>query len=213
ASILFFPDSNLTFVSASVTPDSVYTDSVYWDLGIFTPFQQGNISITVHVNSTVPIGTLINSAVRIDPVAGDTNPVCNYSAWEILTTGSFDPNDILVNLETIEESQLINPPYLEYLIRFQNTGNDTAFTVDVLNPVPAGVDLNSFELVASSHPVAVRYIQDYNTLGFKFSNILLVDSNMNEPLSHGFARYKIKPLTSLTAGSSIQNTAGIYFDF
>jgi hypothetical protein len=49
---------------------------------------------------------------------------------------------------------------------------------------------------------------------FKFENILLVDSNTNEPLSHGFVRYRIQPKTNLkSAGDSITNFAAIYFDF
>jgi hypothetical protein len=48
---------------------------------------------------------------------------------------------------------------------------------------------------------------------FKFENILLPDSNSNEPLSHGFVRYRIQPKTNLSAGDSITNFAAIYFDF
>jgi hypothetical protein len=33
---------------------------------------------------------------------------------------------------------------------------------------------------------------------FKFENILLPDSNTNEPLSHGFVRYRIQPKTNST---------------
>lgn len=45
-----------------------------------------------------------------------------------------------------------------------------------------------------------------------FNNILLADSNINEPASHGFVRYRIKPLPSLAAGDSIKNNGGIFFD-
>jgi len=48
---------------------------------------------------------------------------------------------------------------------------------------------------------------------FKFDNILLPDSNVNEPFSHGFIHYRIKPKTSLVLNDSIQNIAAIYFDF
>ncbi|MBK8876592.1 MAG: T9SS type A sorting domain-containing protein [Bacteroidetes bacterium] len=48
---------------------------------------------------------------------------------------------------------------------------------------------------------------------FKFNNILLPDSNINEPLSHGYVRYRIQPRTNLVAGTNITNNAAIYFDF
>ncbi len=48
---------------------------------------------------------------------------------------------------------------------------------------------------------------------FTFSNILLADSNINEPNSHGYIHYKVKPVSNLSDGDMIENTAGIYFDF
>jgi hypothetical protein len=66
-----------------------------------TPFQTGSIIVTVNVNLGLPIGTLINSSAHIEPYATDDNPSCNNSNWEVYTTGSFDPNDILVNEDTL----------------------------------------------------------------------------------------------------------------
>ncbi|HOZ89845.1 MAG TPA: T9SS type A sorting domain-containing protein [Bacteroidia bacterium] len=212
--VIFFPDANVSFTSANVTPVSVTTDSVVWNIGALTPFQSGNIVVTVNVHTGLPIGSLINSSVRIEPVAGDANPGCNYSSWEVFTIGSFDPNDILVSRDTLFTTEIPNPPYLDYIIRFQNTGNDTAFNVKVLNPLDTNkLQLNTLEYVASSHPVNMNFIYHERNMEFKFDNILLPDSNVNEPLSHGFIHYRIKPKTSLVLNDSIQNNAAIYFDF
>ena len=212
--VIFFPDANVSFTSANVTPTSVTTDSVVWNIGALAPFQSGSIVVTVNVHTGLPIGSLINSSVRIEPVAGDANPGCNYSSWEVFTLGSFDPNDILVNRDTLFTTEIPNPPYLDYIIRFQNTGNDTAFNVKVLNPLDTNkLQLNTLEYVASSHPVNMNFIYHERNMEFKFDNILLPDSNVNEPLSHGFIHYRIKPKTSLVLNDSIQNTAAIYFDF
>ncbi|MBL0095585.1 MAG: hypothetical protein IPP46_03130 [Bacteroidetes bacterium] len=130
------------------------------------------------------IGTLINSSVHIEPYATDDNPICNNSNWEVYTTGSFDPNDILVNEDTLTTTQLSNAPWLEYIIRFQNTGNDTAFTVKILNPIDTNkLNLSTFEFTNASHPVNLNWINYQRNMEFKFENILLVDSNTNEPLS------------------------------
>jgi hypothetical protein len=48
---------------------------------------------------------------------------------------------------------------------------------------------------------------------FKFDNILLPDSNINEPMSHGYISYRIKPKSTLITGDTIRNSASIYFDF
>jgi hypothetical protein len=152
--------------------------------------------------------------VRIEPVAGDANPACNHARWQLLTTGSFDPNDILVDEDTLSTTQLAASPYLEYIIRFQNTGNDTAFTVKISNPIDTTkLQLSSIEFVSSSHPVNLKWIDYRQNMEFTFADILLPDSNTNELLSHGFVRYRIQPKTNLVAGNIITNNAGIYFDF
>ncbi|HRB25958.1 MAG TPA: T9SS type A sorting domain-containing protein [Bacteroidia bacterium] len=212
--VIFFPDTSVSFVTSSATPASVTTDSIVWNIGALTPFQSGNIVVTVNVHTGLPIGSLINSRVRIEPVAGDANPGCNYSEWGVFTTGSFDPNDILVSRDTLFTTEIPNPPYLDYIIRFQNTGNDTAFNVKILNPLDTNkLQLNTLEYVASSHPVNMNFIYHERNMEFKFDNILLPDSNVNESLSHGFIHYRIKPKTSLVLNDNIQNNAAIYFDF
>jgi type IX secretion system substrate protein len=42
---------------------------------------------------------------------------------------------------------------------------------------------------------------------------MLPDSNGNEPGSHGFIKYKVKPDNTLQVGAVMNNTAYIYFDF
>lgn len=212
--VIFFPDTNVTFDSSIPIASAVTPDSVVWNFGPLAPYQTGNIIVTVGVDMGIPIGTLINSGARIGPLAGDTNPNCNYAYWEVFTTGSFDPNDILVNRNTLLTTEFPNPPFLEYLIRFQNTGNDTAFNVRIFNPLDTvNLQLSTIEFIDSSHPVEMNFIYQGSDMEFTFNNILLPDSNINEPASHGFVRYRIKPQSTLIAGDTIANFASIYFDF
>ena len=212
--IVFYPDTNVSFVSASITPTTITPDSVIFVLGTLTPFQYGQISITVNVDLGLPIGTLINSGAMILPIANDANPGCNSSYWEVFTTGSADPNDILVNRSFLYDYEMTSPPDLEYIIRFQNTGNDTAFTVKILNPLDTTrLDLSTLDIVTTSHNADVRFVYHERNLEFVMNDILLPDSNTNEPKSHGFVRYRIKPKATVAVGDSIQNFAAIYFDF
>ncbi len=212
--LCFYPDTNVTFQSATQTPTQITPDSVTWTLPALTPFQSGSIIITVSVNLGLTNGTLINSSARIDPLLTDANVLNNTSDWPIFTTGSYDPNDILVNRYDFTTTELSANPWLEYIIRFQNTGNDTAFTVKILNPVDTNkLEISSIEFVNASHPVNLNWINYQRNMEFKFENILLPDSNTNEPLSHGFVRYRIQPKTTLNAGDTIPNFAAIYFDF
>ncbi|MFI5219319.1 MAG: hypothetical protein ACHQNT_07495, partial [Bacteroidia bacterium] len=169
--VIFFPDSDLTFVSANPVANFVATDSVVWNFGSLAPFQTGSILVTVNVNTGTPIGTLIYSTVVIEPVAGDANTYCNYAYWNIYTTGSIDPNAIFVDRDTVLTTELSNPPYLDYIIYFQNTGNDTAFNAKIVNPVDTfKLDLSSFEFVASSHQVDIEYKIWERNLYFTFDN-------------------------------------------
>ncbi len=212
--VYFYPDNNVTFQSATNSPTQVTPDSVVWSLPAMLPFQTGSIIVTVNVNTGLPIGTLINSRAHIEPYLTDANPSCNNSNWEVYTIGSTDPNDIVVDKTVLTTTQLSTSHWLEYLIRFQNTGNDTAFTVKILNPIDTNkLDISSIEFVNASHPVNINWINYQRNMEFKFENILLPDSNTNEPLSHGFVRYRIQPKTTLNAGDTIPNFAAIYFDF
>jgi uncharacterized repeat protein (TIGR01451 family) len=128
--------------------------------------------------------------------------------------GSFDPNDIIgypigiTNKKYIDKEQ-----QLEYVIRFQNTGTDTAFNVRIENEIPTSeLDLATLSLGASSHPYQF-ILSPEGKLIFSFSNIQLPDSNIHESASHGFVQYSIKPFDKLNNGTQILNDASIYFDF
>ena len=46
-----------------------------------------------------------------------------------------------------------------------------------------------------------------------FEDILLPDSNINEPASHGYIQFSIDHLPNAPVGTVIENSASIYFDF
>jgi len=211
--IVFYPDSALTYITSSTIPASASVDSIVWQSAGLNPFMEEDILVTVNVKSTTPIGYWIYSSVNIEPVLNDQNPSDNYAFLRHITTGSFDPNNILVDKDSITTDELLNSPYLDYIIQFQNTGNDTAFSVKILNPIDTfKLDLMSIEIISASHIFNLNYIPEGN-LEFKFENILLPDSNVNEPESHGFVRYRVHPKTSLAVHDSITNYAAIYFDY
>jgi len=72
--------------------------------------------------------------------------------------------------------------------------------------------VNSFSVIGSSHNLQTS-IDPARVVNFTFDNILLPDSNVNEPASHGYVIYRIKGLASNPDPTSVTNTAHIYFDF
>jgi hypothetical protein len=127
--------------------------------------------------------------------------------------GSFDPNDKSATpLGYGPTHQILPRTDLEYLINFQNTGTDTAFTVVIRDTLSAFLDPASVRIGAASHAVEWQ-LTGQNELIFSFKNILLADSFVNEKASHGFVSFKISQKNDVSLGSVIENNAAIFFDF
>jgi len=126
---------------------------------------------------------------------------------------SYDPNDKTVwpNREDLG-NQTLHDEKLTYRIRFQNTGTDTAFNIVVEDTLSQHLDWSTFKLMDYSHKVETQFYDD-GLVKFIFNDVLLPDSNINEPESHGFVTYTIKAKPGLDEWTEIRNTAHIYFDF
>ncbi len=141
----------------------------------------------------------------------DGNPV-TASDCNILQ-GSYDPNDKYASPEGVgDKHQILPGTPLQYLIRFQNTGTDTAFIVVIRDDLSPLLDPLSVQILASSHPCKVTF-EDHDILKYTFDHILLPDSNIAEAASHGFVKFRILPRNNVPIGSVIENTAAIFFDF
>jgi uncharacterized repeat protein (TIGR01451 family) len=127
--------------------------------------------------------------------------------------GSWDPNDKQGFPNGYGAAHYIRPgTELEYTIRFQNTGTDTAFTVRIADTLSAWLDAGTIRPGPSSHSYR------FNLTGpgyaeFLFENIMLPDSNVNQAGSNGFVKFSIYPRADAPLETLIENTAAIYFDF
>ena len=127
--------------------------------------------------------------------------------------GSFDPNDKRGFPLGWQDAHFIERGQeLEYMIRLQNTGTDTAFSVIVRDTITSLLDITSLRTGASSHPYTYS-VSGEGIITFQFGNILLPDSNVNEAASHGYVMFRLRQSPNLALGSVIENRVGIYFDF
>jgi hypothetical protein len=127
--------------------------------------------------------------------------------------GAYDPNDKQGFPTGARTEHFIEPgTHLEYLIRFQNTGTDTAFYVAIRDTLSEWLHPATVTPGASSHPYTWRLGQD-GTLLFEFDHIMLPDSNVNEPASRGFVKFGIDHKPDIPLGTDILNQAAIFFDF
>ncbi len=131
-----------------------------------------------------------------------------------VNVGSFDPNDKQgFPVGYGPQHQIGRGIELEYLVRFQNTGTDTAFTVVIRDEISAWLDPSTLRPGASSHPFSYDYFGEGTQVKFTFDNILLPDSSKSQAGSQGFVSYRIKVRDDVPFGTTIENQAGIFFDF
>lgn len=127
--------------------------------------------------------------------------------------GSYDPNDKQGFPTGYAAQHFIRQNTdVEYLIRFQNTGTDTAFTVVIRDQLSPWFDPGTVRPGASSHPYVFEYYGDRD-IKFTFNDIQLPDSSANLEGSQGFVSFKISQKKDVPLQTNIENTAGIYFDF
>ena len=142
---------------------------------------------------------------------GDNDPWVDIDCTENI--GSYDPNDKQGFPLGYGAARYIRPGTdLEYLIRFQNTGTDTAFTVVIRDTLSAWLDAATVRPGASSHPYTFEFYGDRN-IKFTFDNILLPDSNTNLTASNGFVSFHIAQKSEVPLETDILNSAAIFFDF
>lgn len=174
-----------------------------------TPGHPGNSMPTLVIEGcgAVPFST----GFALQFPADDGNPFVDTECRQNI--GSFDPNDKTGAPQGVDNENIIAAgDAIEYLIRFQNTGTDTAFRVEIRDTLPGALDLSTLEWGAASHPCRSE-VMGPGVLRFLFSPIALPDSAANAAASQGFVKYRIKTRTDLPDGTVVRNGAAIYFDF
>lgn len=205
---------SLDFVSCDVAPDSVVGQIVYWHFDTLNYFSLECFNFLVALPSVAYIGGAMTSILTVFGM--DSLGNTNFEYADTLVQNlicAYDPNDKTVDPEGIGDPGFIeNNLEMEYLVRFQNTGTATATNIVVHDHLDPNLDWSTFNIISYSHPMTV-WIEPDGQAVFEFANIMLPDSNSNEPASHGFVKYKILMDPNLLPGSQIFNQADIYFDF
>ena len=141
----------------------------------------------------------------------NANPFISVFCRE--NTAAYDPNDKQAVPRGYDDEHWIEPNVpIDYMVRFQNTGTDTAFKVVIVDTLSALLDAKRVRPGSASHPYSFELLDDH-ILQFTFESILLPDSNTNLEASQGFVQFSIPQMPGNPDGSLITNSAAIYFDF
>lgn len=202
-------DASLTPNDYSINPTTTAPGMLTFNYSNLMPFESRTIYILFLTNG-LAVGDTTISTASITPLVGDATPTNNSDTITKIVSGSYDPNskDVIQNGTSV--NTIYNDDYLEYVIHFQNVGNDTAFTVIVRDTLDMNLDINTLQFIGASHSQSM--LLNSRIIEFTFNNINLVDSGTNFAASQGFVAFRIKPLNNLSLGAQINNTAAIYFD-
>ncbi|MGB8193866.1 MAG: T9SS type A sorting domain-containing protein [Chitinophagaceae bacterium] len=211
---LVFIKDRMSLLSANIPPASITGDTLRWTIPLLNPTDTAGIYLDMKLDlpPSLMTGDMLLLKASIDS-AGDVSSPDNFFTLKQIVVGSFDPNDKAESSgEYLTRAEVRTAKTLNYTIRFQNTGTDTAYNVWIQDNLDSKLNIESFEVTGASHRFSYNIITG-NQLTFYFGNILLPDSNVNERASHGYISYRIRVKTNLVPGDEIKNTASIFFDF
>ena len=172
------------------------------------------LSTSVTANFTLPNTVLPRTVLlmqsSIIPVTTDCNPLNNTVLVPVYVAGSLDPNYKIAYPENTLPS---GDSVLTYTIHFQNIGNDSTHFIQVLDTLSANLNPASVVTIATSNPHYTFTISKGGILSWTFNPLFLPDSTTNPAGSQGFVTFKVNTKGLLQAGTSIQNSASVYFDY
>lgn len=174
-----------------------------------SPYHPGNSQPSVAVEGCSPEPGSTGHVIEFPQ--NDANPFVDIHCRE--NTSSYDPNDKQAFPRGYSDEHFIEPNTdIEYLIRFQNEGTDTAFRVVIRDTLSFA--LNEYTVVpgASSHHYEFD-LYNSNVLKFTFNDIMLPQKDIDEEGSMGFVKFRIKQREDNPIGTEILNSAAIYFDY
>ena len=205
------------------TPNQIYPPAasvtgniITWNIGglssaLSVPY---SLHYSLWWDGTTPltIGDTVQSHFIISPMVGDADTLNNRQFILDTVRAGCDPNRMWVTPSCVNLPD--SPVVLQYTINFENTGNDTAHNIYVLDTLPANVDFESVKILFSSNEMYAHKLTDDSgrrILKFDFPGINLLDSS-HHAYCDGNVAFQVKALAGIPSGASMTNRAGIYFD-
>ena len=204
-------DTKMTFLS-STQPAGQAGNTLTWAFSNLQPGQERHINVLFQLPTTLVVGDSLTSTATITPLSGDLNPADNTETAVVPVRASFDPNSIEVDYQHLTPAQVLAGQWLTYTIRFQNLGNDTAFSIMLRDTLPGQyLRPGTLQMLSASHDCL--WSHDQGILTARFVNIKLPYQSINMIGSSGYVRFRIRPDQALMLGDIIRNKAYIYFDY
>jgi uncharacterized repeat protein (TIGR01451 family) len=204
-------DPAVIFDASELPVDSIVGNTYFMTWESLNPFEYNEIYFYVIWPNFELMGVPLTSTLNICTVGGVT---CMQETWTSPVLCAYDPNDKSVTpAGWTDAGYILNGTELEYLVRFQNTGNAPATNVRIEDVLDTDLDWTSLHIIGSSHTLTEFEINEDGRAKFFFDGIMLPDSTSDEVGSHGYVLFRIMPDENLPVFTEIENTSEIYFDF
>ncbi len=213
AALIMYFNPKYTYENSTPSATSFTHSTATWNIdplsSIFAPFK---ISVRGHTTSTVEYvpGDTVQTRFVVIPTTGDADSTDNIIIRTDTVRVGCDPN----YMEVDPAGYITSGTQLQYVIQFENTGNDTAFNIHVMDTLSDYLDATSLTMLAVSAEMKISMLNigGKNIVKFDFPNINLLDSS-HHGFSEGMLMYKINTRAGLADSTIISNRAGIYFDY
>jgi hypothetical protein len=207
-----------TFSSATITPASIGSTQIEWQVPELEPFTDWQVSVrfTVPLDVTL-IGMPVGYFAQLVQTIPDIDPMNDSYDVQVQIVSAYDPNDKLARSGPHTwyfEDQfyfLSDHEHVDFTIRFQNTGNAAAEHVYILDTISTVFDAESFQVLGSSHDMIPQW-QVGRILRFDLPEIMLPDSASDPIASQGFVSFRLRPVSSIQYYDTLSNTSDIFFD-
>ena len=195
---------------------TIIGDTATWLLTGVSPMSSSPIDIYYvlrDVSAPLPVAAIVQGNFSASPIADDEDTSNNVIIRNDTVKSGCDPNYI-ENAPAGCLALTASSTNLKYTIHFENTGNDTAFNIYVLDTLSSNLDSHSLKVTFAAKAMNISMFNDggYNVVKFDFPGINLLDSS-HHGLCDAAVAYTINSLPSLPLGATIDNRAGVYFDY
>lgn len=207
------PDNIHSIIASNaLMPDSIVGNTYHFTINSLQPGSHKEIRFEFSVPGVSSINELLSFEMELSSLDEDNEYHYTHTFQDVIRC-SYDPNDKLVQpLGLYEEGYtLFDVEELTYTIRFQNTGNDYAYKVRLVDTLDINLDVQTLVVTQSSHPLS-QVVRRGNIVEFIFDPIALAYESLDDLGSQGFVSFKIKRLDDLDENTIISNAAAIYFD-
>lgn len=202
-----FP-AGFTPVTANLSNALFQNDTLYFDEEAITGCRIVNIPVTFPGNT--PAGTTVTFSASVSGISEvDFSDNSATATAEVLN--SYDPNDKTCNLPALLSPDITET--LHYRIQCQNDGNFPALNVVIRDTISTYLDLSTFRVNGSSHPLTTSVDPATREVVFSMYNAQLAPSADDPEGSKGYILYEISEAAGVPLNTTIANTGYIFFDY